>query len=138
MWLLHDKIPQMTSRQMTEPQRAMQLWSVLLLAARTQQILSYSTVHQLTGMATVGLGGVLGPVIRYCRGHKLPWLTVLVVNEETGLPGEAFMDAARKEYGDKLDIPAMQSRVFAYDWSRVAMPSIEDFEATVSSQRAVA
>ena len=118
----------MTRSQMTEAQRAAQLWSLLVLAARNQQVLSYSLVHRLTGMATVGVGGVLGPIIYYCRNHKLPWLTVLVVNEETGLPGEAFMGAAKREYGEKLDIHAMQDRVFAYDSSKVDAPSVEDLE----------
>jgi hypothetical protein len=113
---------------MTESQRAAQLWSLLVLAARNQQVLSYSLVHQLTGMATVGVGGMLGPIIYYCRDHNLPWLTVLVVNEETGLPGDAFMESARRKYGDKLDIHAMQARVFAYDWSKVDAPSVGDFE----------
>jgi len=118
----------MANPQMRESQRAAQLWSLLVLAARNQQILTYSTVHNLTGIATVGVGGCLGPIIHYCRDHKLPWLTVLVVNEETGLPGDAFMEAAKKEYGDKLDIFVLQSRVFAYDWFKTEIPSPSDFE----------
>ncbi len=41
------------------------------------------------------------------------------------------MEAAKREYGDRLDVHAMQSRVFIYDWFKLDVPSIEDFEAAV-------
>jgi hypothetical protein len=116
-------------KQMNRSQRALQLWSWLVFAARNQQILSYSTVEHLTGIPKVGVGALLGTISHYCKNRKLPWLTSLVVNEETGLPGEGLMESARKEYGDKLDFHGIQSRVFVYDWFKMAVPSTEDFEA---------
>jgi hypothetical protein len=101
---------------MKEHERAAQLWPLLVLAARTQQVLSYTTVRRLTGIATVAVGGCLGHILTYCMVKKWPWLPSIVVNEPTGLPGESFMNAARKEYGNELDMFAMRSRVFAYDW----------------------
>jgi hypothetical protein len=52
-----------------------------------------------------------------------------VVNEETGLPGEGLMEYAKREYGDKVDFHAMQSRVFICDRFKEPAPSTEDFEA---------
>src|SRR5258708_6977630 len=100
---------------MNEYQRAAQLWSLLVLAARTQQILSYSIVQNLTGLPKVGVGGFLSPIQAYCKYHNLPPLTVLVVGEETGLPGEGFTGAA--------DVFAAQARVFVFNWFKDRAPS---------------
>lgn len=62
------------------------------------------------------MGGLLGSISHYCKNKRLPWLTSLVVNEETGLPGEGLMELAKREYGEKIDFHAIQSRVFIYDW----------------------
>ena len=76
-------------------------------------------VQELTGIAVIGIGGVLEPIQKYCKRHKLPPLTVLVVNEKTGLPGVGFKDAK--------NIFAAQARVFVYDWYRRKAPQPEDF-----------
>ena len=114
--------------QMDKYQRAAQLWSLLVLAARNQQLLSYATVERLTGIPKVAVGGMLGTISHYCKNRKLPWLTALVVNEETGLPGEGLMGSAKQEYGDAVDFLAMQSRVFVYDWFKEPAPKTEDFK----------
>jgi hypothetical protein len=106
---------------MSRTQRAMQLWSVLVLAARNQQVLSYSMVEKLTGLPKWTQADFLGVVAAYCIVNKLPPLTVLVVNEETGLPGGKFPGPA--------DIFGGQARVFVYDWFAHGIPSPEDFEA---------
>jgi hypothetical protein len=110
---------------MKEHERAAQLWSLLVLAARNQQILSYTTVRHLTGIATSGVGRCLGPIMRYCDHKKLPSLSSIVVNQATGLPGKNFMKWTTEE---KLNIFEMQSRVFAYDWFRVHVPSSNELE----------
>jgi hypothetical protein len=104
----------------TKYDRAAQLWSVLVLAARTQQILSYRTVEQLTGIPKQGVGQALGPIQAYCKRSQLPPLTSLVVNEEKGLPGAGFTEA--------IDIFGAQARVFVFDWLRRKTPSPEDFK----------
>ena len=114
--------------QMDKYQRAAQLWSLCALAARNQQLLSYSTVQHLTGLPKVAVGGMLGTISGYCMERKLPWLTSIVVNEETGLPGEGLMKAAKREYGNALNIHAMHARVFIYDWFKEPAPTTKDFE----------
>jgi len=36
------------------------------------------------------IGSFLGPIMWYCENNEYPPLTVLVVNQETGLPGEGL------------------------------------------------
>lgn len=93
---------------MTRHDRAAQLWPLLALAARNRQVLTYDIVSRLTGVPRPAVGGFLGPIQDYCLHHNLPPLTILVVSEESGLPGVGFI-AAR-------DIPKKQAEVFAFDW----------------------
>src|SRR5258708_25374870 len=105
---------------MNNYERALQGWSILALAARNQQILSYRTVEELTGVPRVGVGQFLGPIQSYCRRNNLPPLTAIVVAEETGLPREGFTAAT--------DIPAAQARVFVFDWLSRGAPSVAELE----------
>ena len=106
---------------MTRAERAQQLWSVLALAATNRQVLTYDIVARLTGVHRPGLGDMLRPIQQYCTENNLPPLTVLVVSEQTGSPGEGFIGAA--------DIPTAQMRVFQYPWLDTTAPTAEQFEA---------
>jgi hypothetical protein len=99
------------------PDRAAQIWAVLALAARNRQVLTYAVVSRAIGVPAAGLGQLLEPIQSYCLLHKLPPLTILVVNSETGMPGSGFVAAK--------DIPKEQQRVFALDWLEHAAPSSE-------------
>jgi len=105
---------------MTKYQRASQCWAVIALAARNRQILTYEIVAQLIGVPRAAVGGFLGPVQTYCLQQHLPPLTILVVSESSGLPGEGFIAAQ--------DIPKAQAGVFAHDWNDVAASSPEALE----------
>jgi hypothetical protein len=107
---------------MNQYQRAAQLWSLLVFAAQTQKILSYTMIENLTRLPKVGVGGFLSPIQDYCKHHELPPLTALVVNEDTGLPGGGFTGAT--------DVFAAQSRVFVFNWFKHKSPTPEDFEKT--------
>lgn len=72
---------------MKAQQRAMQFWSVLVVAARTQHLLSYKSVEQITGLPQRAQADFLGRVAWYCKRNKLPPLTTIVVSHRTGLPG---------------------------------------------------
>src|SRR5438552_7711143 len=102
------------------PERAAQAWSVLALAARNRQVLTYDIVSKLIGVPRQGLGKVLEPIQSLCLLEELPPLTILVVSEESGLPGTGFIAAQ--------DIPKTQMDVFAHDWLGRGAPSSEDFE----------
>ncbi len=104
-------------------QRAAQIWAVLAWSARSRQALNYEILGRLIGMPRQGLGRMLEPIQSYCLLNNLPPLTILVVSEESGLPGVGFVAAQ--------DIPATQQRVFAFDWIQHGCPSPEDFENAV-------
>ena len=96
----------MSDPHMDRYQRAAQIWSVLVLAARNRQILSYKLVSKATGLP-MQLGDFLGPIAAYCKVHGLPQLTVLVVNE-SGVPGW--------KYPGERPLYAEQAEVWSPDW----------------------
>ena len=107
---------------MRASERAVQIWSVLALAASNRQVLTYDMLSKLTGVPPQGLGRLLEPIQSYCLLERLPPLTILVVNR-TGLPGAGFIAAQ--------DIPREQLRVFSHVWLEQAVPSPEQLaEAT--------
>lgn len=113
---------------MTIPQRAAQIWAVLALAARNRQILTYAMLEQLIGVPRVGLGQLLEPIQSYCLLHHLPPLTLLVVQEATGVPGAGFSAASAEEYSRR------QLEVFGYDWMKRGAPSPEDFAGALKER----
>lgn len=83
-------------RTMSNSQRALQLWSLLVLAAKTHTVLTYGDVAKMTGLANEH-PHPLGHIAYYCMKNKLPLLTVLEVNEKTGMFGmELALESGRK------------------------------------------
>jgi hypothetical protein len=78
---------------MTREERAQQLWSILVLAARNRQILTYEIVGQACGVHAPSIGDFLRPIQQYCSENQLPPLTSLVVQKHTGIPGDGFIAA---------------------------------------------
>ena len=78
---------------MTRGERAAQMWSVLALAARNRQVLTYGMLAQLTGVPRMGLANCLDPIQSYCLLRSLAPLTALVVGENSGRPGRGFIAA---------------------------------------------
>jgi len=107
---------------MTKYERAAQLWSVLALAASNRQVLTYDIVARLVGVPRPAIGGFLAPIQAHCIQNSLPPLTILVVSEQTGLPGKGFIGAE--------DIPKAQIDVFSYDWIAHGSPAVDDFETS--------
>jgi hypothetical protein len=105
---------------MTKYERAQQLWSVLVLAARNRQVLTYGIIQQATGLVRPSIGKMLEPIQAYCLKKERPPLTILVVKDESGIPGDGFIAAK--------DIPRAQQEVFAFDWLEYGCPQTEAFE----------
>jgi putative restriction endonuclease len=101
---------------MRSDERAAQLWSLLILAARNQQILSYGMIEHLTGLPMRALGKRLHPIQEYCRENGLPPLTSIAVTETSGVPGEGFTGAPIEE------VFRAQARVFVFDWFNHRIP----------------
>jgi hypothetical protein len=106
-------------------ERASQIWAVLAWAARNRQSLTYGQLGKLIGVPTAGLGQLLEPVQSYCLIHALPPLTVLVVQQESGLPGPGFTGASA------LQFARSQADVFAQDWLEHGNPQADKLELAV-------
>jgi len=110
---------------MNKFQHASQIWALLAVAATHRQSLTYSQVARATGAFTGGLGMLLEPIQSYCRLRALPPLTVLVVQQESGLPGSGFIGATAEEIG------GAQAAVFKFDWLEHGNPGPVAFEEAV-------
>jgi hypothetical protein len=93
---------------MTKSERAAQIWPLLVFAASRRATLSYDLAGRLIGVPKPGLGQLLEPIQSYCILNSLPPLSVLVVSEITGMPGEGFVAAE--------NVPRAQAEVYAHDW----------------------
>ena len=110
---------------MTEPimnnrQRAIQFWSLLVLAARTNTVLSYGMVEKMTGLPKRVQGDALGYILYYCIKNNLPLLSSLDVSQDDGQP--SF------EIYKHVDIEAEHRRCFVYDWLEHGVPSLEKLD----------
>jgi hypothetical protein len=110
---------------MERHEQAVQIWPLLVYAARMQRILSYREIQKMTGIPAVSQGRVLKFIQRYCERHKLPLLNSLAVNQAEGLPGEGF----HGDFKDIVKIFQEQAKVFVHDWFKDDPPKAEDLKA---------
>lgn len=103
---------------MKREQRAQQLWSILVLAARNRQVLTYELVGQACGVPAPSLGDFLRPIQQLCTERELPQITSLIVKKGSGLPGDGFLAE---------NVPLAQTQSFSHDWLALQAPSAEDF-----------
>ena len=110
---------------MTKYQRASQIWSLLVCAARERRTYRYVGIADILGIGGAGvIGQMLGPIMYYCKDNGLPPLTVLVVNKDTGLPGEGLttLEEVNKD----------REMVFDHDWFSFPPPQVDELkDATV-------
>lgn len=106
---------------MTRYQRSLQIWTLLVVAAKERKTYTYGDVAEILGMGGAGvMAQFLGPIMWYCQDKKLPPLTVLVVNQGTGLPGEGLTTLE--------NVNEDRERVFTYDWFSIEPPETKEFE----------
>jgi len=106
----------------TRFQRSLQLWSLLVSAARERRTFTYGQLAEILGFGGAGvMGTFLGPIMFFCKKRGLPPLTVLVVNEKTGLPGEGLTTLENVNTDREL--------VFTFKWFGIEPPECRDFEA---------
>jgi len=109
------------SQDPTHATRASQIWQILVCKASNRQTLTYGQLADLLGFEGAGtLAHFLGHIMYYCIQNDIPPLTVLVVNQDTGLPGEGLINA---------DLNADRERVFSFDWFGLVPPTPEKFSA---------
>jgi hypothetical protein len=99
------------------PTRAHQIWLILIGAARNRQMLNYGIIADI-----LGYGGPspvirpLGHIMYWCSENRLPPLTTLVVNQETGEPGGGLTTGGPKDL----------ESVYSYPWYSIFPPSPEE------------
>jgi alkylated DNA nucleotide flippase Atl1 len=106
---------------MTRYQRASQIWSLLVCAAKDRKTYTYGDIADILGFGGAGvMAQILGCIMWFCEENNLPPLTVLVVNQETGLPGEGLttLEEVNKD----------REAVFNFNWFGEEPPQNDDFE----------
>lgn len=107
---------------MTRYQRASQIWSLLICAARERKTYTYGDIANILGFGGAGvMAQILGCVMWFCEEKKLPPLTVLVVNQGTGLPGEGLTTLE--------DVNKDREAVFNFNWFDIEPPQNGNFES---------
>lgn len=100
---------------MTSERHALQVWALLVCAARDRRTYTYGDIAETLGWRKEVDGlRVVGPlnlVAEYCSAHGFPPLHVLVVNAKSGQPGEGF-----DQY---IDIDEQREAVFRFRWFEV-------------------
>ena len=80
----------------THATRALQIWQILIAKASNRQTLTYGMLAQLLGFKGADvLAPILGHIMFYCQQNNLPPLTVIVVNQKTGLPTDWVLEIAK-------------------------------------------
>ncbi len=106
---------------MTRYQRSSQIWALLICAARERKSYTYGQVGDILGFGGAGVfAPLLGPIMWFCEEKKFPPLTVLVVKQDTGLPGEGLSTLE--------DVNKDREAVFNFDWFGIEPPQNSDFE----------
>lgn len=106
---------------MTRYQRSCQIWSLLICAANERKSYTYGDVAEILGFGGAGtMAQFLGPIMWLCEDNEWPPLTVLVVNQDTGLPGEGLSTLE--------EVNEDREAVFGFDWFSLEPPQTEDFE----------
>ena len=109
---------------------SVKIWALLVCAARERKTFTYGGLAKALGMqgpfaSKQDVKEHLGPIMHYCNDKVFPPLTVLVVNQETGVPGKGLKVKGRN--ADK-DMNWHRERVFKKSWLKSALPSASDFQ----------
>jgi alkylated DNA nucleotide flippase Atl1 len=106
---------------MTRYQRSSQIWALLINAAKDRKTYTYGEIAKTLGFGGAGvMAPLLGCIMWFCEEKSLPPLTVLVVNKETGLPGDGLttLEEVNKD----------RENVFNFNWFSIEPPQNSDFE----------
>ena len=99
---------------------------------RKELLMTYGDLAQRMGMdrkAGVTLVIPLGIVGEYCRMNDLPTLNSIVVNQDTGVPGDHVLVRDGKTYGEE------QREVMRMNWFAYRVPTAGTFRKVREYQR---
>lgn len=104
----------------TTESRACQIWQILVGCAARRETMTYQDlVKRLGHNQPKVLAKQLGRIMHYCLQNKLPPLTVLVVNKNTGKPGDGLELSA--------DRGKLRERVYQHGWYGIVPPTEEQY-----------
>src|SRR5713226_921290 len=106
---------------MTHTDEAVIIWPVLALAARMQRVLTYGDVEDFTGVLARAQAEPLHLIHNYCKRKGYPFLNSIVVNQETGFPGDKF-----PEEMSRPKLLEERARVFTFNWAIKDKPRSKD------------
>ena len=103
------------------PSRALQIWQILIGKAHNRQTITYGQLAKLLGFQGAGtLAHMLGHIYFWCQQNDLPPLTVLVVNQDSGLPGEGVKG---------IDLNRSREEVFEFNWYGIWPPTTNELRS---------
>lgn len=111
----------------SNPARALQIWQILIGAAHARKTLTYKELAGLLGYKGAGvLGRPLGRVAAWCEQAGLPPLTLLVVSQGEGIPGDGLPP---RQAHDRREA------VFREDWYALYPPNEAQLEGAFAAWR---
>src|SRR4051794_17271587 len=97
-------------------ERAFRAWPVLTTAAADGTTVTYSGLASALGMHPRPLRYVLAVIQHWCLREKKPPLTILVVSQNRGEPGQGFIA------WDTNDLAEGYKQVYSFPWTELANP----------------
>jgi len=97
-------------------ERAYRAWQILIEVALKHKMITYGELANKLIMHHRPLRYVLDIIQNYCLDEKLPPLTILVVNQVTGIPGPGFIAWDVDNFDQGLEA------VFNYSWLTITNP----------------
>ena len=105
------------------PAKTAEVLAILKKRAHDMRTVTYGEIGKETGLFPPGVGRQVGYIRdNVCRARGLPWLNVIVVNQDSRRPGDNFLPEDWPS--DELQEHwwrGMVSQVYAYDWSNVEL-----------------
>jgi alkylated DNA nucleotide flippase Atl1 len=112
----------------TAPTRALQCYQILLGLAHERKTITYGQLAGIIGFeGPTALARILGHIMFWCSDNNLPHLTVLVVNQTTGLPGDGLSRSS--------DLNADREKVFNFNWYNLLPPSVDELETAYKDNK---
>lgn len=86
--------PQLDRAMTPVAQRIYPLLRARVPATKAKAVITYGQLGEAVGVAAKFLANPLGELVLWCRREGLPAISALVVNAETGYPGEGYYGVA--------------------------------------------
>lgn len=99
-----------------QEQRAFSAWTILTSCARKNEPITYGELGRQLSIHHRAIRFILGVIQEFCMTNELPPLTILVLNKQTGLPGEGFIAYDIENSQDGIN------KVYAFNWSSLTNP----------------